>query len=84
MKDKYLIGVLIKCMKDIIFKNDDYIITKKGADDIGVYMPTVCLELIDIAIEELSTWKNGGFMHIEAYKQIIDEICSRLQRMVIK
>lgn len=71
-------------MKNIIYKGGEYIIAKKDADDIGVYMPTVCLELIDIAIDELSTWKNGGFMSIEVYKNIIDEICSRLQRMVIK
>jgi len=58
-------------MKNVIYKDEDYTIIKKGVDEIGHYMPATCLELIGIAIKELKEWKDGGFTK-ESWKEITD------------
>lgn len=66
-------------MKDVIYKDKQYTVIKKYADDLGVFTPMVCVDLIDIATKQLKEWENGGFASVMDYRDIINKLCENLR-----
>ena len=67
---------------DLIYKDKDYQIYKKDTGLFGSFRPLDCLEIIDIAIEELAKWDNAGLANVKDYQEIIDKLCKKLQGTV--
>jgi hypothetical protein len=69
-------------MKDLLYKDEVYKIYKKGVDELGTYLPIDCLNIIDIAINELSLFENGGFKEASDYKKVIRDIKKQLDGLL--
>lgn len=65
-------------MKDVIYKDEDYIIIKKGVDEEGHFEPTTLLDLIAIATGRLKDWKNMGFQKRDHAEDVIEIIKEQL------
>lgn len=70
--------------KDLLYKDKEYEIYKKDTDILGVFMPMACIDLIEIGTNQLKNWENGGLANWEDYQEMIDVICTNLQKTVKK
>lgn len=66
---------------DLIYKDEEYEIYKKGAGEIGTFTPGDCISMIAAATKELANWDNGGLV-FAGYKDLIDRLCNDLQKTI--
>lgn len=67
--------------QETIYIDDEYIIKKKNAEA-GTFIPIDCFNLIDIGLNELANWENGGFRSKEDYKKVVEKFKEKLDKTI--